>query len=417
MNNFQFFPSRLSAAVSSSILSPVKVSAACILTGIFPLLSFAQTPTLSNLTVSAVLDGYYQSEDRLMTERVKGFGLGETELAFSASIDDMFFGKLTTVFESHEGESEVNIEEAFVQTLALPNGFTVRAGRFLSDIGYLNNQHLHTDAFTSRPSAYRAFLGGHYFDDGLRVSYIAPTDLYWTMGAEVFSGDSLRAEDESGEREFDSTGVYTAFTKIGGDIGIESSWQLGASFLRNENGLLTPEEHEEGEEGEAHEEESHAHSAGYTGKNTFIADFVYKWAPNGNYKYQHLTLSAEYFRVSDFMVPELEEEHLEEEHHDEGSTNDYHQAWYVSGVYQFSPHWSAGLRYGKLDSQVLHEEHFDKQTLKETELSVAWHNSHFSTVRVEFSHQSNIGFENAENDNVITLQYVMALGAHNAHQF
>ena len=417
MNNFQFFPSRLSAAVSSSILSPVKVSAACILTGIFPLLSFAQTPTLSNLTVSAVLDGYYQSEDRLMTERVKGFGLGETELAFSASIDDMFFGKLTTVFESHEGESEVNIEEAFVQTLALPNGFTVRAGRFLSDIGYLNNQHLHTDAFTSRPSAYRAFLGGHYFDDGLRVSYIAPTDLYWTMGAEVFSGDSLRAEDESGEREFDSTGVYTAFTKIGGDIGIESSWQLGASFLRNENGLLTPEEHEEGEEHEAHEEESHAHSAGYTGKNTFIADFVYKWAPNGNYKYQHLTLSAEYFRVSDFMVPELEEEHLEEEHHDEGSANDYHQAWYVSGVYQFSPNWSAGLRYGKLDSQVLHEEHFDKQTLKETELSVAWHNSHFSTVRVEFSHQSNIGFENAENDNVITLQYVMALGAHNAHQF
>ena len=148
-----------------------------------------------------------------------------------------------------------------------------------------------------------------------------------------------------------------------------------------------------------------------------MADFVYKWAPNGNYKYQHLTLSAEYFRVSDFMVPDLDEEHLSAEHDEEGSVNDYHQAWYVSGVYQFSPSWSAGLRYGKLNTQVLHEEHFDQQTLKETELSVAWHNSHFSTVRVEFSHQSNIGFDNAENDNVITLQYVMALGAHNAHQF
>ena len=413
MKNFQ----RVSTFVSTDIagclatINPTKVTAALILSGALPLLSFAQTPTLSNLTVSAVLDGYYQSEDRLMTERAKGFGLGETELAFSASIDDMFFGKLTTVFESHEGESEVNVEEAFIQTMALPNGFTVRAGRFLSDIGYLNNQHLHTDAFTSRPSAYRAFLGGHYFDDGLRVSYIAPTDLYWTMGAEVFSGDSLRAEDESGEREFDSTGVYTAFTKIGGDIGIESSWQLGASYLRNENGLLTPEEHDE--EGE----EAHAHSASYTGKNTFVADFVYKWAPNGNYKYQHLTLSAEYFRVSDFMVPDLDEEHLSAEHDEEGSVKDYHQAWYVSGVYQFSPSWSAGLRYGKLNTQVLHEEHFDQQTLKETELSVAWHNSHFSTVRVEFSHQSNIGFDNAENDNVITLQYVMALGAHNAHQF
>ena len=171
-----------------------------------------------------------------MTERVKGFGLGETELAFSASIDDMFFGKLTTVFEIHEGESEVNVEEAFIQTLALPNGFTLRAGRFLSDIGYLNNQHLHTDSFTSRPSAYRAFLGGHYFDDGLRISYIAPTDVYWTIGTEIFSGNSLRAEDELGEREYDSTGVYTAFTKIGGDVSIESSWQLGISYLRNENG-------------------------------------------------------------------------------------------------------------------------------------------------------------------------------------
>ncbi|WP_259365361.1 OprO/OprP family phosphate-selective porin [Colwellia sp. BRX10-3] len=415
MKNFQFFPPRLSAGTPDSlaIFLPAKVSAALILSGAFSTLSFAQTPSLSNLTVSAVLDGYYQSEDRLMTERAEGFGLGETELAFSASIDDMFFGKLTTVFESHNGESEVNIEEAFIQTMALPNGFTVRAGRFLSDIGYLNNQHLHSDAFTSRPSAYRAFLGGHYFDDGLRVSYIAPTDLYWTMGAEIFAGESLRAADETGEREFDSTGVYTAFTKIGGDLNIESSWQLGVSYLRNANGQLTPEAHEE-EAGE----DAHAHSASYTGKNTFVTDFVYKWAPNGNYKYQHLTLSAEYFRVSDFMVPELHEAFAEEEHdEEENSAKDYHQAWYVSGVYQFSPNWSAGLRYGQLDSQLQHEEHFDQQTLKETEFSVAWHNSHFSTVRVEFSHQSNIGFENAENDNVITLQYVMAMGAHNAHQF
>lgn len=406
MKNFQFFPTRLS----------VKVSAALAMSALFPMLSQAQTPTLSNPNISVILDGYYQSDDRLMTERAEGFGLGETELALSTSIDDMFYGKLTTVFESHEGESEVNVEEAFIQTMALPNGFTVRAGRFLSDIGYLNNQHLHTDSFTSRPSAYRAFLGGHYFDDGLRVSYIAPTDTYWLMGAEVFSGDSLRAADEDGERDFDSTGVYTAFTKIGGDIGIESSWQLGLSYLRNENGQLTAEDHDEDE----HEEDEHAdsHSAGYTGKNTFITDFVFKWAPNGNYKYQHLTLSAEYFRVSDFMLAELHDESEAEAHQDEASnTKDYHQAWYVSGVYQFSPNWSAGLRYGELDSQLQHEEHFDQQELKETELSVAWHNSHFSTVRLELSHQSNVGFEQAQNDNVITLQYVMSLGAHSAHQF
>lgn len=420
MKNKQFPRKHLSTAVG----------AAFVMSALVPAIVQAQTPTLSNPTVSAILDGYYQSENRLMAERAEGFGLGETELAFSASIDDMFYGKLTTVFESHDGESEVNVEEAFIQTMALPNGFTVRAGRFLSDIGYLNNQHLHTDSFTSRPSAYRAFLGGHYYDDGLRVSYIAPTDLYWTMGVEAFAGDSLRAADEHGEREFDSTGVYTAFTKLGGDIGSESSWQLGFSYLRNENGQLTPEDHDEeehhegehAEDGHSEDEHGHSHSASYTGKNTYVADFVFKWAPNGNYKYQHLTLSAEYFRVGDFMVPELHEDHEEEEHHEEEghsdeSSKDYHEAWYVSGVYQFSPNWSAGLRYGELDSQLQHEEHFDQQELKETELSLAWHNSHFSTVRLEFSHQSNVGFENAQNDNVVTLQYVMALGAHGAHQF
>lgn len=417
MNNLTIKPTHFSK----------KLFLAALVSSALPASVFAQTvPTLANPAISVVLDGYYQSDDRIMTERAEGFGIGETELAFSANIDDMFYGKLTTIFESHDGESELEIEEAFIQTMALPNGFTVRAGRFLSDIGYLNNQHLHTDSFTSRPSAYRAFLGGHYFDDGLRVSYLAPTDLYWTMGAEVFAGDSLRAADEHGERDFDSTGVYTAYTKLGGDLGVESSWQLGLSYLRNENGQLTPEEHDEHEE-DTHEadDHGHSHSASYTGKNTFIADFVYKWAPNGNYKYQHLTLSAEYFRVNDFMASSLlEEDHEEhdeheehEEHEEHSGVKDYHQAWYVSAVYQFSPSWSAGLRYGKLDSQLQHEDHFDSQKLKETEFSIAWHNSHFSTVRLEVSHQSNVGFESEQNDNVISLQYVMTMGAHGAHQF
>ncbi|WP_085283904.1 hypothetical protein [Colwellia chukchiensis] len=394
------------------------------MSALLPLFAHAQAPTLSNPAVSVVLDGYYQSDDRVMTERAKGFGLGGTELALSASIDDMFYGKFTSVFEFHEGESEILVEEAFMQTMALPNGFTVRAGRFLSDIGYLNNQHLHTDAFTSRPSAYRAFLGGHYFDDGIRLSYIAPTDMYWLLGAEAFAGKNLRAADESAEREYSSTGVYTAFTKIGGDIGIESSWQFGLSYMRNENGQLTTlaeheDEHHEDEHSAGHDEHGHGHAAAYTGKHTYIADFVYKWAPNGNYKYQHLTLSAEYFRVADFFTLAEHEHSDHDDHHGEEAnyTQDYHQAWYVSGVYQFTPHWSAGLRYGKLASHVQHDDHFEPQTLKETELSIAWHNSHFSTVRFELSHQSNLGFEHANNENVITLQYVMTLGAHSAHQF
>ena len=377
-----------------------------------PITVLAEDSSLTNPNISAVLDGYYQSGDRGLEGRGEGFGLGETELAISANIDDMFYGKMTAVLASHDGETEVELEEAFIQTMGLSEGLSVRAGRFLSDVGYLNNQHLHTDSFADRPAAYRAFLGGHYFDDGLRVSIVAPTDIYWNLGFEAFKGDKMRAADEHGERDFSNIGVYSAFTKFGGDIGVDSSWQLGLAYLRNENGKLLGEEEDEHVDDE-HDHGGHDHSAKYTGENTYIADFVYKWAPNGNYKYQHLTLSGEYFRMTDIFS-------FEEHDHDILSTeksDDYHQGWYVSGVYQFTPHWSAGLRYGEVDTHEVHGEHLDAQKLKETELSLAWHHSHFSTVRLQYTNQKGTNFDGFEDDNIITLQYVMALGAHGAHQF
>ncbi|MGL5392493.1 MAG: hypothetical protein ACRDA8_14170, partial [Shewanella sp.] len=352
----------------------------------------------------------YQSAERPLADAAKGFGLGETEVALSANIDDNFYGKLTGVLELHDGETELSLEEAFVQTLALPAGFGLRAGRFLSEIGYLNNQHLHTDSFSGRPIVYRAFFGGHYFDDGLRLNWVAPTDLYWTLGLEAFKGERLRAEAEEGEGDFATVGVYTFYTKIGADVGDNGSWQAGLSYLRNANGELKPHEDANApiavaEDG--HSSHSDSHSAAYTGKHTYGADVVYKWAPQGNYKYQHLTLSAEYWRVSDFAASSLVE----------APSKDYHQGWYMGGVYQLSPTWSVGGRYGKLAAQEAHGEHFHGQTLTETELMLAWHPSHFSTVRLQYTQQQGVNFEGVEDDNLFTLQYIMSLGAHGAHQF
>ncbi|MDT3274432.1 hypothetical protein Q4Q54_13155 [Shewanella sp. SP2S2-4] len=371
----------------------------------------AEDSSLINPAISAVLNGYYQTGERPLAESPDGFGLGETELALSANIDDMFYGKVTAVVEMHDGDTELNLEEAFIQTMAMPAGFSIRGGRFLSDIGYLNNQHLHTDSFTDRPVVYRAFLGGHYFDDGIRFNYVAPTDLYWTMGVEAFKGDSLRAADEHGEREFKKVGVYTLYSKIGGDIGDNSSWQAGLSYLRNENGQVTAHEEGEHEDEHAHgdEHEGHSHAASYTGKNTYGADFVYKWAPNGNYKYQNLTVSGEYYRVSDFTPIDL--------HPEDAPSQDYHQGWYLSSVYQFTPSWSAGVRYGEADTQELHGDHFHGQKLKESEVSLAWHSSHFSSVRFQYTNQKGTNFDGIEDDNIFTIQYIMSLGAHGAHQF
>ncbi|MFT5236401.1 MAG: hypothetical protein ACI90A_001773, partial [Shewanella sp.] len=166
------------------------------------------------------------------------------------------------------------------------------------------------------------------------------------------------------------------------------------------------------DEHDEHEEDSgghdHSHSAQYTGENTYIADVVYKWAPNGNYKYQHLTLSGEYFKVTDFTPLDG---------HYSAQASDDQLGWYLSGVYQLSPNWSVGLRYGEVDTQEMHGDHFDAQKLQETDVSLAWHHSHFSTVRLQYTHQQGTNFDNITDDNVITLQYVMTMGAHGAHQF
>lgn len=361
----------------------------------------ASADMIDNPAISLVLDGYYQTQNRALSERIKGFGLGETELALSANVDDKFFGKLTTVLEANSQNTEILLEEAFIQTLALPAGFTIRGGRFLSDVGYLNRLHLHTDSFVERPAPYRAFLGGHYFDDGLSGSYLFPTDLYWSVGIEAFKGDKLRAEGE--DSHFDTVGVYTFNTKFGNDFGDDSSWQLGLSYLRNENGRLI--HHDNDGDADHHDEDGHSHNVAYTGENTYIADFVYKWAPDGNYKYQHLTLSGEYFKVTDVLP------------HGETSVYDDYDGWYVSSVYQLSPQWSTGLRYSEISTFIEDEnEQFDKQRLREADVMLAWHHSHFSTLRFQYSRQSTTHFSNTE-ENVFTLQYVMTLGAHGAHQF
>ncbi|QIZ78637.1 porin [Ferrimonas lipolytica] len=360
--------------------------------------------------ISVVLDGYYQDGERALGSREDGFGLGETELALSGSIDDLFYGKLTTVIATQDSDTEVELEEAFIQTLALPAGFSVRAGRFLADFGYLNNQHLHSDAFVERPVVYRAFLGGHYFDDGVRLNWVAPTDTYWTLGIEAFDGESLQADEFE---DPDSVGVYHAYTKFGGDIGTSHSWQLGLSYLHNANGEASLEEHEEEEhEHDEDEESGHNHGATFSGETLYGVDAVYKWAPNGNYKNNYLTVSAEYLQLEDLYQE------------DEAGLPDDHSGWYLSSVYQVNPNWSVGLRYGELDAAMAHEEehegehelHIESGKVKETDFMVAWHHSHFSTIRLQYSDIDDELFD-SKDDQIISLQFIMALGAHGAHQF
>ncbi|AVF93167.1 MULTISPECIES: hypothetical protein [Vibrio diabolicus subgroup] len=359
--------------------------------------------TLSNPQIGVVVDGYYQDGQRHNSEREEGFGLGHTELNLSSNIDDKFHGALTAVLESHGDETELELEEAFIETLALPYGVNVRAGRFLSDFGYLNNQHMHTDSFVERPIAYRTFLGSHYYDDGVRANIVLPTDLYVKFGVEALSGNKMSSVEDGSK-----VGVYTTTMKLGNDFSESSSWQFGLSYLRNENGKV--KEFEDHDHGHGHEEEhDHSHAAAVTGANLYGADFVWKWAPDGNYKYSNFTLSAEYMLLDGVV---------DSKYKNDAESPDNLSAYYVSGVYRFNPSWSTGLRYGEAESYDGHAHgdhmHFTALNDKEMDAMIAWDSSHFGTIRAQFTRIDN---QDSETDNVFTLQYVMTFGAHGAHAF
>ncbi|MCJ8348393.1 hypothetical protein [Moritella sp.] len=369
------------------------------------LVSPAFANTLSNPQIGVVLDGYYQNGERNNSERGEGFGLGHTEISMSANIDDKFHGVLTTVLEAHGDETELLLEEVFVETLAMPYGLNIRAGRFLSDFGYLNNQHVHTDSFVERPIAYRTFLGSHYYDDGLRVNLVLPTDMYVKLGFEALSGSKMSAVEDGAE-----VGVYTTTLKVGDDFSASSSWQFGLSYLRNDNGKTKSfEEHDHSDDSDHDHDHDHSHASAVTGSNLYGADFVWKWAPDGNYKYRNLTLSAEYMLLNNILDSKYK-----------GAENapDNLAAYYVSGVYRFTPSWSTGLRYGEAESYDghAHGDHVHLTSLKDREFDamLAWNSSHFGTVRAQYSRVEN---QSKETDNVFTLQYVMTFGAHGAHAF
>jgi len=74
----------------------------------------------------------------------EGLSLGEIEINISANVDDKFTAWLTAPLVYEDGETAIEVEEAWIETMTLPAGLSLRMGRFYSNIGYLNDKHSHS---------------------------------------------------------------------------------------------------------------------------------------------------------------------------------------------------------------------------------------------------------------------------------
>ena len=69
----------------------------------------------------------------------RGFSVNHTELILGASIDPYWRGQAILAL----ADGEVEVEEAWFQSLAIGHGVGLKGGRVRSGIGYLNEQHPH----------------------------------------------------------------------------------------------------------------------------------------------------------------------------------------------------------------------------------------------------------------------------------
>ncbi len=321
-----------------------------------------------------------------------GLQLGESELNISANADDLFYASTTIAF----GE-EAEIEEAYIQTLALGNGFNIKTGKFFSSIGYLTSKHAHTDDFASRALPYEMFLGGQYGDAGIQITWLAPTNLFWESGFEIFRGDSFPASGA----EHSGMGVWSVFTHTGGDFTENQSWRAGVSLL----------------DADVADRESNRGETFSGSSQLWIADFIFKWIPSGNQSSQGFKLQGEYFSRKEkglFNPSDLSNTNLSDIYF----TSDSY-GWYLQGIYRFNRQWRIGIRKAELSSRqlptVFNDSLFDfqKSSPKQTTLMLDWSNSEFSRFRLQYDHYHFIG----DQSHGWILQYITAFGAHGAHSF
>src|SRR5438094_6382018 len=95
----------------------------------------------------------------------RGFNARNTELAFDGAVDPYFEGFANIVFKlNNDNETDVQVEEAFMQTTSLPYNLQLKAGQFFAAFGRLNLVHPHAWDFADKPLLNGLFLG----PDGLR---------------------------------------------------------------------------------------------------------------------------------------------------------------------------------------------------------------------------------------------------------
>ncbi|HLD36781.1 MAG TPA: hypothetical protein VJC37_08670 [Planctomycetota bacterium] len=377
-----------------------------------------------NPDISVIMDGVYQSSSPRHNigsiiqgipgfpcpgseaDLEEGFNARESELVLSSVIDPYFTGYLVASLQN-EG---AGIEEAIIQTTALPYGLEVKAGKLFSNFGRINSQHGHAWDFIDRPLIYQLTLGEEGLNNnGVQVSYLAPTSFYLLAGLEAFQGDNPQMFGYYGEAPLPArTGprALIGWLKTAPELSAQSEMQFGVSFGQGMHQAILDSNNDGTDDN------------WLSGDSQFWGlDCVYKYDALKAYGEGKWTIQGEYFsRKQDLVVKEDDITGLTSEHQ-----VNYQDGYYLQATYGFLPGWQAGLRWeqvgliNKVKEPNGSTNSFDPS--QRESLALTRRLSEFSYLRLQFANGKYQTATGPENISQVFLQIQVSLGKHGAHKF
>ena len=329
-----------------------------------------------------------------------GFTVQNVELSIGATVDPYLDGQANLIFLLNaDGETVVELEEAFFTTRGLPGGLQVKGGQYFTEFGRQNKQHPHTWAFVDQPVVLSRFFGGDGLrSQGVRASWLMPTNWYsefyvgvqnakgetatsfLNVAGEVIGGHTLIDRDARGSGDM----LYTARWLNGIDISDTLSMNLGVSGLWGPN------------------------ASGNTTTTQIVGTDLYlKWQPATSQRgYPFVTWHTEVLqRVYEAKDPgDPAREILRD------------QGLFTQVLWGFKPGWVAGLRWETAGAEGNTSTDPLRDTRTRLSPNLTWYPSEYSKVRLQYN-RDRAEHLPAKTADSLWLQFEFSLGKHMAHTF
>jgi hypothetical protein len=340
----------------------------------------------------------------------RGFTVQNLEVAFEGAIDPYFKGNAYIIFQiDREGESFLEVEEAYLTSLSLPLNLQVKAGHFFTEFGRLNPTHPHVWDFADQPLVSGRFMGPDGMrNPGARISWLVPTPNYTELFFTIQNshGETVRSfRFEGGDDGLH--GVSNAFEPD--DLRVRSMKDLlytprivTAFDLTDEQTLMLGA--------------SAAFGPNNTGrdKRTIVygTDVFWKWRSRfADRGFPFVTWQTE------VMGRRFEAGQGDPDEAPHGLPDEVIHNWgvYSQATWGFRKGWVAGLRGDYVDGERAAESPIESERWRLAP-NLTFYPSEFSKIRLQYNYDRILGGER-ETEHSVFLQFEFLLGAHGAHKF